>query len=474
MKLRERIDEMRPQMIGALKELIKCRSLQEEAQPNAPFGSETARCLETALEISKNLGFRTHNMDGYVGWAEFGEGEEMVAVLCHLDVVPEGEGWTVCAPYDPVVKGGNLYGRGAIDNKGPCVASLFGMKALMDEGFVPDRRIRLIFGCNEETGSGDIQYYRANGGEIPVAGFTPDANYPLVNGEKGYMNLGFEQKLVQEGTWKLVSIEGGAASNIVPQYCKAVLKVDAEVEARDIVGIMETALAEDANFDANISWKLDSKEDGSVLTIEAKGIAAHASLPQFGENAIGRMCLFLKKLPLNCAATNFLADKIGMEHTGKSLNVALWDEPSGPLTLNIGIISSYLDGADVTVRVLLDSRCPVTFQREDLIPVLKAAFEGAGWTTYQEGWANPLYQSLESESVQKLLKAYRDITGDDSPAMCIGGGTYAKSMPNIMAFGPCRKGIDNREHGADEFIILEDMMQDAEIYARAVQALAMK
>lgn len=474
MEMSKRICEMRPQMIDALKELIKCKSVQGEAQPGAPFGKEAARCLDTALEISEKLGFRTHNMDGYVGWAEYGEGDEMVAVLCHLDVVPEGDGWTVCEPYDPVVKDGNLYGRGAIDNKGPCVASLFGMKALMDEGFVPERRIRLIFGCNEETGSGDIHYYRTHGGEIPVAGFTPDANYPLVNGEKGYMNLGFEQKLVQHGPWKLVSIEGGAASNIVPQYCKAVLEVDSEVKAEDIVVIMETALAEESSFDENISWKLESTVEGSVLTIEAKGIAAHASLPQFGENAIGRMCLFLKKLPLNCEAANFLADKIGMEHTGESLNVALWDEPSGALTLNMGIISSYKEGEDVVIRVLLDSRCPVTFEREDLIPVLKNAFEGAGWSTYQEGWANPLYQSLESENVQKLLKAYRDITGDDSPAMCIGGGTYAKSMPNIMAFGPCRKGIDNREHGADEFIILDDMMQDAEIYARAMQALATK
>ncbi len=474
MNMSKRINELRPQMMDALKELIKCKSLQGEAQPGAPFGAETARCLEKALEISKNLGFRTHNMDGYVGWAEFGEGEEMVAVLCHLDVVPEGEGWTVCEPYDPVVKDGNLYGRGAIDNKGPCVASLFGIKALMDEGFVPDRRIRLIFGCNEETGSGDIHYYRTHGGEIPVAGFTPDANYPLVNGEKGYMNLGFEQKLTQESAWRLVSIGGGAASNIVPQYCKAVLNVSAEVKAEDIVLLVEQALIKQEDFDKNISWKLEHGVAGSIVTIEAKGISAHASLPHFGENAIGRMCLFLKELPLNCQATNFLADKIGMETTGKSLNVALWDEPSGALTLNMGIISSYLNGEDVVVRVLLDSRCPVTFQREDLIPVLKSQFEGAGWTTYQEGWANPLYQSLESESVQKLLKAYRDITGDDSPAMCIGGGTYAKSMPNIMAFGPCRKGIDNREHGADEFIILDDMMQDAEIYARAVQALATK
>ena len=121
----------------------------------------------------------------------------------------------------------------------------------------------------------------------------------------------------------------------------------------------------------NISWKLENGEHGSVITVEAKGISAHASLPQFGENAIGRMCLFLKKLPLNCEETNFIAEKIGMEHTGKSLKVDLWDEPSGPLTLNMGIISSYLNGENVVIRVFLDSRCPVTFQKEDLIPVLK-------------------------------------------------------------------------------------------------------
>ena len=180
MGLKEKIMEMQPQMVDALMELVKFPSVQGQAEPGVPFGRANAECLKRALEISESLGFRTHNMDGYAGWAEYGEGEEMVAVLAHLDVVPEGEGWTMCKPYEPAIVDGKMYGRGTMDDKGPGIAALFGLKALVDEGFSPKRRVRILFGCNEETGSKDMQYFRDHGGEIPVAVFTPDASFPLI------------------------------------------------------------------------------------------------------------------------------------------------------------------------------------------------------------------------------------------------------------------------------------------------------
>lgn len=329
MGLKERIHSLQPQMVEALKELVRIPSVQRSSEPGAPFGKEAALCLDKALEISKNLGFRTYNMDHYVGWAEYGEGEDMVAVLCHLDVVPEGDGWTVCRPYEPVVADGKIFGRGTIDDKGPGMSALFGLKALAEEGFQPKRRIRVLFGCNEETGSEDMKYYREHGGEIPVSGFTPDACFPLIIGEKGCMNLMLEKKIQQGEGWKLVSIHGGTAPNIVPQYAKAEILLNDPQEA-------------DALSD-RIMEKVRYYIEGNSLTVEADGVPAHGSTPQMGENAIGRLCLFLQKLPLCEEAAEvigFLAEKLGMESTGETLGVDLQDELSGALTLNLGMIRS--------------------------------------------------------------------------------------------------------------------------------------
>lgn len=462
MEVKERIYQMQPQMREALMELVKFPSVQGDAQPGAPFGVANAQCLEKALEISKGLGLKTYNMDGYVGWAEYGEGEEMVAVLAHLDVVPEGEGWTVCDPYDPKIIDGKMYGRGTMDDKGPAISVLFGLKALMDEGFIPKRRIRIMFGCNEETGSKDMKYYLEKGGEIPVAGFTPDGNFPLIKGEKGCMNLYLKKEIQQENGWKLLSIQGGTAPNIVPQYAKAELMIPEEM-----VEEAKSYLKEEKDVHINMN--------GTLLTIETDGIPAHGSMPQLGENAIGRLCLYMKNLPLHkeaAEAIGFVADKLGMETNGKTLNVNYVDEPSGELTLNLGMISSHEMNGKLSMQIVLDSRCPVTYGYEDLVPVLKEEFSKGGWSVAKESWVNPLYMSDDSEIVQKLLGVYRGITGDFSPALCIGGGTYAKSIPNILAFGPEKQGKDNHVHGADEFIELDQLVESACIYAEAIRALA--
>lgn len=79
------------------------------------------------------MGFQTRDVDGHCGWCEYGEGEEMVAVLCHLDVVPAGDGWHY-PPYDCTWAEGRIYGRGVIDDKGPAAAALYALKAVRDSG----------------------------------------------------------------------------------------------------------------------------------------------------------------------------------------------------------------------------------------------------------------------------------------------------------------------------------------------------
>ena len=458
MNLKERIENYQPQMIEALKELVKFKSVRGGAKLGAPYGEENAKCLERALEIAGELGFKTHNMDGHVGWAEYGEGDEMIGIAAHLDVVAGGDGWTVCEPFEPVIKDGKMFGRGTMDNKGPAVIALYALKALIEEGFLPKRRIRILFGCDEENGSCCMKYYCANGGEIPVAGFTPDASFPLIQGEKGHMKLTVAKTFTQSEGWKLLNIQGGAASNVVPQHAKAELEVSAD--AKDY-------LKEEKNILVQL--------EGTHLVVEAAGVSAHASRPEHGENAIGRLCLYLQKLPLSKEAKeaiSYLADKLGMDSTGAGFGINFSDEPSGPVTLNLGMISSVAKDGEVKVQAVLDSRCPVTYGYEDLVPLVKDAFVSAGWNVEEESWSDSIYQPDDSEIVQKLLGVYRKVTGDMTPGYCIGGGTYAKDLPNILAFGAEKQGADHCIHGADEYIILEQMKESALIYAEAMKALA--
>lgn len=220
------------ELLESLAALVRIPSVEGVPEEHAPFGREPARALHETLALCEKLGFRTGNMDDRVGWCEYGEGEEMVAVLGHLDVVPAGDGWTETEPFSGEIKNGRIYGRGTMDDKGPMVAAIYALAALKDAGFAPSKRIRLLFGTNEETGCGDMSWYVSHDGELPVYGFTPDGEYPIINGEKGILNGTYSRKLHQTGDYRLTKFEGGAASNISPAYAAAELKCPADAAAK--------------------------------------------------------------------------------------------------------------------------------------------------------------------------------------------------------------------------------------------------
>ena len=331
-----------------------------------------------ALKLAESLGFTVHNMDNQLGWAEYGEGEEMVAVLGHLDVVPEGDGWTT-DPYGGEVRDGRIYGRGTMDDKGPTITSLYALKAIADSGVKLNRRIRVIFGLNEETGSADMKYYAAHGGEVPVMGFTPDGEYPVINGEKGLINETYTCKFTQSGPLYLKSMVGGTAHNIVPH--QAVVDFACEATLADQIAAMTAE-----------GITVTRTEDG--VKIEAEGVSAHGGTPSEGVNANGRLVLFLKELPLEgklATAITFLADKIGMEYDGKSLGIYLEDDLSGPLTNNFGV----LNADEKSMVVKLNYRYPVTKTYDDAGPIVLKAFEEAGFALTGAVRKNRLYtQSL--------------------------------------------------------------------------------
>ena len=425
----EYIDASAEEMTASLAAAVRKKSVFEEDGSPYPFGRGVHECLEYVLSLADSMGFRTCNMDDRCGWCEYGEGEEMIGILTHLDVVPEGTGWTV-EPFGAEIKDGRMYGRGTIDDKGGAISSLYALKAIKDSGLPLKRRIRILFGCDEERGCGDMKYYRENGGEIPVLGFTPDGNYPLINGEKGLIiekyRCSFEPGFIR-------SLSGGNAENQVPDYACAVLA------------------------------------DGTK--IEATGVNAHGAMPWEGENAIGKLFLKLAELPLEGKlkkAVDFVACKIGTETRGESLGVHLHDDISGDLSFNMGTVSG--DESSMTIGV--NYRYPVTMHFEDCGPQVKKQFEEAGFELVSAMREERLYVPADSFLVRSLLAVYKDYTGEDAEPLSIGGGTYAKTIPNIVAFGPIFPGDEVREHKADEFILLSRLMDVAKISARAMFILA--
>ena len=449
------IERDRDELVRSLQGCIRIPSVRGQACIGAPYGAQVGRCLDYMLELARGMGFSVGRMDGHVGWCEYGRGEEMVAVLGHLDVVPEGEGWTV-PPYEGRVAEGRIYGRGAMDDKGPTVAALYALRALKESGVPLKRRIRLIFGVNEETGSADMAYYLSHGGEVPVMGITPDGSYPVINGEKGLVIQSFSRTIRQTGPVRLLELQGGSASNIVPDQAFARLACPRET-AEQICAMGAVRVA------------CTRTEEG--VRLEARGISAHGASPEEGENAVGRLLLALRSLPLEGELKQtvaLLAEKLGMEWNGRALGVAMEDGCSGALTMNLGVIR----GTEREVEVVLNYRYPVTHTLEECAPAVRAAFEGAGF--HQTGFQHqaPIYMEPESAPVRTLLKVYRDYTGQSAQPQCIGGGTYAKSMPNTLAFGPVFPGDEVREHRPDEFMELDRLMDNAKLLGAAMYELA--
>lgn len=457
MDLKAYVELQKEEMLKTLQEVVRINSVRGETTEKAPFGEGPLKCLNFVLDKAESLGFKTKNVDNYMGWCEYGEGDEMIAIMGHLDVVPEGGGWDR-DPFSGDVENGNIYGRGTMDDKGPTVSCLYALKAIKESGLPLKRRIRILFGTNEETGSDDMRYYRENGGEIPFCGFTPDGEYPVINGEKGIINAAFRKKISQKGDLILKSLEGGTAYNVVPAYAKAVF------ECKE--SLLDEILKD---FKEDEFIKISKTSGG--FSVEAKGLEAHASTPEKGDNAIGRLFISLKNLPLDedlKDAFKFLAEKIGIETKGESLGINLHDDVSGYLSLNMGVAS----GDENYIEVKLNYRYPVTLSYEDCAPKLESQFADHGFEKTEEKHKNSLFVDENTDFVQKLLKIYHEETGFKPEAKSIGGGTYAKALPNIVAFGPIFPGDEIREHLPNEYWEIDKIFLNMEIYARAMYELA--
>lgn len=462
MDINNSVDMLREQLIKSVQDVIRVKSVEGKPEAGMPFGEGPANALEAALEISRNLGFKIVNLDNYVGYAEYGEADEYVAVLGHLDVVPEGDGWKY-PPYAAEIHEGKIYGRGTTDDKGPIMSALFALKAIVDAKLTLSKKVRIIFGTNEESGSKELKYY-LDREKPPVAGFTPDAEYPIINGEKGMTIFDFvkDLKLKPHGDFIIKYIKGGQKANMVPDYCEAGIKAD-----------LKSSLIESCEqFAERTGYNLKIEEKDDIIIVKSYGVSAHGSLPQLGKNAIMQLFAFLGELDLGISDIgnfiNFFNRYVGFEVNGESFGVGLSDDTSGKLSFNLGVA----DINEEEARLTLNLRYPVTKTYEDLMNPLNDRINGTGIRVENMQHQEPLYFPENHQLIKTLQKVYKEQTGDEPKLLSIGGGTYAKEMPNIVAFGPIFPGKPDLDHQANEYIEVEDLILNAKIYAHTIYELA--
>ncbi len=419
------------EMINSLAELVKIKSItRTDITKEAPLGTESARALNKALDICRKLGFKTKNCNNLIGWAEIGNGNEMVGILGHLDVVPVGDDWTL-EPFELTENNGRLYGRGTADDKGPMVACIYAMKDILDENIELNRRIRIIFGLSEEAGEwSDIDYYIHNE-ELPCFGITPDADYPVLCGEKGIMNL--ELSMSKEES-KIEYACAGNAVNVVPSDCK-------------------------------IKYMSD---DGTIKHIHTSGIPAHGSTPELGKNAITACMEILHKDSSNKFAEYYMK-YIGWNVNGELSGCGFEDEKSGKLSMNAGML--HTDDKNVTLS--LDIRCPIDVDSNEVVKAIENQASKYNINVKRTLWKPPIYLDKKGPVIKTLLNTYKEITGDNkAEAKTIGGGTYARAMKNIIAFGASFPGHESTEHMKDEYILKDDFILNRKIYKKALERLA--
>jgi len=428
---------------AALSALVRIPSVCAEGEGGYPFGAAVDQALRAALQIAGDLGLRTHYGDGgYYGYAEIGEGAEMLGVLGHLDVVPPGkpEDWQA-GPFDPVEKDGNLYGRGTQDDKGPLLAALFAVKALMDAGVKFNKRVRFIFGTDEETLWRCINRYKEKE-ELPGLGFSPDARFPLIFAEKGLLQLHLEGAN-ESG----LRIAGGSAFNAVP---------DTMLYAGERQDDLARKLDE-------LGFPFTRKAQG----IEIRGKAAHAMIPEEGINAIARLCIVLRAIGIASRTIDFIAQEVGEDPNAKRIFGACADEPSGKLKFNVGMI----DLGEVE-RISIDCRIPVTVSKVEIVSKLSAAAARYGLAYKEFDWLAPIYLPKDHFMIETLMRVYRQVSGDDvSQPIASGGATYARAIDNCVAFGALFPGEILTEHQPNECADLRSLYKAMEIYAQAIHEL---
>ncbi|NNU83361.1 dipeptidase PepV [Geobacillus sp. BMUD] len=453
-------------LVRDVQALVRIPSVRDEerAQPGAPFGPKVAEALEHMLHRGREEGFRVKNVDGFAGHVEMGQGEKLVGVLGHIDVVPPGDGWTM-DPFAAEVRDGRLYGRGAIDDKGPTVAAFYAMKIVRDLGLPLSKRVRLIIGGDEESDWRCVEHYFRHE-EMPEVGFAPDADFPIIHAEKGIIDADLAYRppeSVEAEGLALASFQAGRRYNMVPDAAEAV--VEGVRGAEDWQERYES-------FCRECGVKGSIRQSEGAVAFQLEGVSAHGAEPERGKNAGVYLAQFLASLPLDGRSRpfiQFVASTFFGDARGRRLGLAHRDEQSGELTVNVGVLSyDRRHGGTIGLNI----RYPVTADGDAIRRTLAGASAEHGFTLSRFNDTKPHYIDPNHELVRTLQRVYEEQTGEPARLLAIGGGTYARALTAGVAFGALFPGRPDVAHQKDEYIEIDDLVKATAIYAQAIYELA--
>lgn len=442
-KIKNIVNENSKDMIESIKAAVRINSVMDEdtATESMPFGKGVDESLRKTLEIAESLGFKTVYKDGYYGYAEVGEGEELIGILGHIDVVPIGDEskWKF-PPFSATEEDGYIYGRGTQDDKGPTIAAMYAVKALLDAGVKFEKRVRFIIGGDEENLWRCIAKYTENGEEIPSMGFTPDSSFPVTNAEKSLVQFYLRGKGSKE-----INLNISGALNAVPGVA-------------NYTGKLADKLSEKLD-----ELKFDYEKDGESITVIGKRV--HAASADKGVNAIERLCKALYEIGVEDDVVRFVAEL--SDSVGSKILPNCIDDVSGTLTLNLGelIIN------EKESKIGFDSRVPVKFTIEDLEDAVKEKAANYGLEFEEFDRLKSLYVPADSELIKTLVSVYEQETGLEGTPKSSGGATYAKALDNCVAFGAMFPFDEKTEHQENERVNIKNMIKATEIYALSVYRL---
>ena len=468
-------------MLNDLKEIIAINSANApRSAADAPFGQEVRNALDWFLNKSSEYGLKVGEKKGFYGWAEYGpQDAPIIGVPIHLDIVPVGDGWTG----DPLalrIEDGKAYGRGVSDDKGPTVAVMWALKRIKEEGVKLRHRVRIIAGCNEETGRESMAEYISSD-EIPVMSFVPDAEFPVINSERGILHLNARLALDETFTNSVSVLTGGKTINVVPASASVTLKKDGE--AYQYLSEQSDGAITDAIFKlprialrlveigANAS-EFTIEEDETGLTFTANGVAGHASTPELGDNAIWKIFALLRALLPESQTVSAVYDNFCRQDALNKIDAFYSDEESGTITMSLDL----LERSDGELSFSFDFRIPLCATpeliKEKIETALKNKAPSLAVTATVLRFNENLFVPKDSPLVKTLLSVYEKITGEkNTKPLQIGGGTYARDFPSAVAFGPTFPGVETNIHNADENMPVEDLYKLVEIYYQTILEL---
>ena len=447
-------EQNRDNILRDITRLVAVPSVEGTPEPGAPFGAGPRAALDKALEIAAELGLETYNAEGYIGWAQTGPiagGQKYLATITHTDVVPEGNGWDA-DPYTVRVRDGWLLGRGVSDDKGPGILCLYALKYLKDSGIELKYPVRALLGTNEETHMHDVDYYAAHY-PMPAFCFTPDAEFPVCNGEKGGFNGEIVSPRLENGV--ILDFQGGVARNAVPDRAFCTVRV-----APDAIECTEGVTKE-------------AGENGATV-LRGQGKSGHAAMPAGTVNAISLLvdCLLHNHIGTEAEQAYLrVLQKLHAATDGSAVGIAADDGLFDPLT----IIGGTIGQEDGVIRQSFDCRYPTNTDPEKMTAALEQV---CGTAAHLENLTSrvPFYIAADSPAIQTLINTYNEVTGEQQTPFTMGGGTYARHFPYAVSFGPEHTDVAipafaGPMHGANEGAPFDKLIEALKIYILALLRL---